>query len=179
MTAKLMIENASMMSEIHWNQRQRENIVFEMIHGEAEFDDLFEVRTQKLGIDPHLPRVAIVISMKSPEGKDLAVEEIERINQVLRQEHPNDLMALVCPTQAVMLHTVTPGIHWHPDQVSDFMQSTVQKLEGFGSIDFSIAQGRYIPGLNNIPLSYRSAQEALQVGMKLDPQKEADKAMVK
>lgn len=171
MTAELMIENASMMSEIHWNQRQIDNIIFEMIHGEAEMDDLFEVRTRKLGIDPHLARVAIVISMKTPDGKDLSVDEVEKIQQVLRQGHPNDLMALVCPTQAVLLHTISNCKNWHPDRVSGFLQTTIQRIKGFGQIDYRVSLGRFIPGLKNIPLSYRSAQEALQVGLKLNPEK--------
>lgn len=171
MTAELMIENAAMMSEIHWNQRQTENIIFEMIHGEAEVDELFEVRTRKLGIDPHLPRVAIVISMKTADGKDLSVDEVDKVQRVLRQGHPNDLIALVCPTQAVMLHTVNHCRKWHPDMVSDFLQDCIHRMDDLGDIDFRIALGRFIPGLNNIPLSYRSAQEALQIGMKLHPEK--------
>ena len=171
MTAELMIENASMMSEIHWNKRQCENIIFEMIHGEAEQDDLFKIRTKRLGIDPNLPRVPIVISMKTKAGKDLSIEEIEQVHQVLEQGHPDDLIAMVCPTQAVLLHTIPATRDCHSNQMSEFIQTTINRLKAFGKIDFCIAQGAYIPGIKNIPLAYRSAQEALQLGNRLNPGK--------
>lgn len=169
MTAELMIENAAVLSEVHWNQRQRENIVSEMIHGEAEADDLFEVRTRKLSIDPHLPRVAILISMKNRQGKDLTVEEVEQIQSVLRQGHSNDLVALVCPTQMVLLHVIDTHRPWHPDNVSGFLDSVMQRMEGFRQIDCRLSLGRYIPGLKGIPQSYQSAQEALKLGLELEP----------
>ena len=169
MTAELMVENASVLSEIHWNQRQRENVVSEMIHGEAERDELFDVRTRKLGIRPDIPRVAILVSAKNPEGKDVKVHDIESIQQLLQDKEPDNLVALVCPTQAVVLHRVSTPHKWHPDQVESFLQKIMKRIEGFGDIDYRIAVGRYVPGLNGLAISYQSAQEAFQVGSELDP----------
>ena len=171
MTAELMVENASVMSEIHWNQRQRENVVSEMIHGEAEVDDLFEIRTRKLGIDPHLPRVAIVISARTRDGRDLKVHDIEHIQQLLCHHRPENLVALVCPTQAVVLHKIDTAHQWHPDQVDDYIQKVMGKIEAYGDIEFRIAVGRYVPGLNGLAISYQTAQEALQLGLELNPEK--------
>lgn len=169
MTAELMIENASVLAEIHWNQRQRDNIVSEMIHGEAEVDELFAVRTRKLGINPHLPRVAMVVSFKTRKGKDLNVDEVEAVQQCLRQNGSEDLVALVCPTQAVVLHKINNTQPWHPDQVSNYLNRLILALESFDDLDFRIALGRYVEGLRGIPISYQSAQEALQLGNELNP----------
>ncbi|KEQ17717.1 sugar diacid recognition domain-containing protein [Endozoicomonas numazuensis] len=171
MTAELMIENASVMSEIHWNQRQRENIISEMIHGEAESDDLFEVRTRKLGINPHIARVALLFSLKSEQGKDLSVEKVEHIQQLLKYNHPDDLVALICPTQIVLLHTIDDSITWHPDNILKFLKSLMLRIESLGEIQYRVALGRFIPGLRGLPLSYQSAQEAMQLGLELEPEK--------
>lgn len=171
MTAELMVENASVMSEIHWNQRQKENVVSEMIHGEAEVDDLFEVRTRKLGIDPHLPRVAMVVSARTRDGRDLKVYDIERIQQLLCYHRPENLVALVCPTQAVVLYKIDTAHKWHPDQIDDYVRKIMRKIEAYGDIDYRIAVGRYVPGLSGLAISYQSAQEALQLGLGLNPEK--------
>ncbi|WP_230460143.1 sugar diacid recognition domain-containing protein [Sansalvadorimonas verongulae] len=171
MTAELMVENASVISEIHWNKRQRENVVSEMIYGEAERDELFEVRTRKLGIDPDIPRVAILVSAKTREGKDLKVHDIESIQQLLSDNQPENLVALVCPTQVIVLHRVSIPHKWHPDQVDPYLVKIMKRIESFADIDYRIAVGRYVPGLNGLAISYQSAQEAFQVGAELDPNK--------
>ena len=169
MTAELMIENASVLSEIHWNQRQRENVVTEMIYGEAERDELFDVRTRKLGIDPELPRVAILVSARTSEGKDLKVHDIEAIQQLLCADQPDNLVALVCPTQVVVLHRVTNPQKWHPDLVEPFLGIFMKRIESFPNVDYRLAVGGYVPGLNGLSISYQSAQEAFQVGTELHP----------
>ncbi len=115
MTADLMIENAAVMSENHWSMRQRENIISEMIHGEAERDSLFSIRTRQFGINPDLPRVAILVSIKNSQNDSLSVDEVEHIQYLLRKGHPDDLVALICPSESIILHpgepegTVAPG----------------------------------------------------------------------
>lgn len=171
MTAELMVENASVMSEIHWNQRQKENLVSELIHGEAEMDDLFEIRTQRLNIDPHLPRVAIIVSARTRDGRDLKVYDIEHIQQLLCHNQPDNLVALICPTQAVVLHKIDTVHQWHPDQIGNYVGKIMRKIAAYGDIDYRVAVGRYVPGLSGLVISYQSAQEALQLGLELNPKK--------
>ncbi len=171
MTADLMIENAAVMSENHWSMRQRENIISEMIHGEAGKDSLFGIRTRQLGINPDLPRVAILVSIKNGQGNDLSIDEVEHIQYLLRKGHPDDLVALICPTQSVLLHPVNAQVRWHPDQLTSYLHALEKRLSALKGVDFKIALGRYIQGLEGIPLSYQSAQEAYQLGMQLAPEK--------
>lgn len=84
---------------------------------------------------------------------------------------PENLVTLVCPTQAVVLHKVDTAHQWHPDQVADYVQKVIRKIEAYGDIDYRIAVGRYVAGLGGLAISYQTAQEALQPGLELNPEK--------
>ncbi|WP_330925956.1 CdaR family transcriptional regulator [Candidatus Sororendozoicomonas aggregata] len=169
MTADLMLENAAIMFEAHWSLRQRENIISELIHGTAENDPLFSSRSRNLGINPDLPRIAVLIYLQRQEENPLSTDEIEYFQYLLRKGDPDDLVALTEPNQFVLLHTVNRCDSRNQDQLTSYLSSLKLRLSSVKNVSYKVALGRYIKGISGVRLSYQTAQEALRLGLQLLP----------
>lgn len=104
MTAKLMIENAALLADMHRDQNQQEALVHDLINGVSVTSDLLIARAENWG-DLSENRGVYLVSF-ADYGREHQHKMVDSIRHWLSRHYPNDLMATVSSEQVVVLHTV-------------------------------------------------------------------------
>ncbi len=166
MTAELMVEQAALTAQVQWDKRQKENVIVRLIQGDLERSFLFDDRVQRLGIDLHVPRVAVIIDVRAADtGSDLPLTALQRLLRLLDSGEADDLLAISCPTQIVILKKIElQNDHWNEARSRRQLEQQCALLEKVAQLKFSISLGQYFPALEGLSLSYQSALQTLEAG---------------
>jgi len=166
MTAELIIEQAVLTSQVQWDKSHNEAVICRLIQGGLERDSLFDDRVERLGIDTHIPRVAIIVEAHSPDGNsELPFVTLQNVLRLIGKDDSDNLSVIINSTQVVLLTRITI-------QDSILVESSIKRrlhelcrlLNKRDDISFKISNGQYFPGLEGFSQSFNSALKTLEVG---------------
>lgn len=172
MAAEMILEQAFLMEQIQWDERIKEEIIYQLIQGEITSDPWILERAETLGISLDIPRVAILIELIST---DCSEEDIrnrrKKIITVLKGLlDNNDLMAIAYSTNIILLkECLIDKENWNSIQTFTRLNSLRTQIEQMTNIKVKFAMGTYYPTLEGISKSYSEAKKALEIGQILFP----------
>lgn len=160
MTAELMIENASLLAEMHWHQHQRESLVLDLINGMSMTDERVQLRAEQLNLDLHTPRDVVLVNLGRAARQSHSL--VDGIRQWLNHYCPADMMAMVSSEQLVILHQSEPH-----HAVADFTHRLLTCLREQGADNVKLAVSYSDLDLSG---SWQCARELLQLGLQKCPE---------
>ena len=173
MTAELIIEQAMLAAQIRWDRRLQESIIVRLIEGGWSNDSLFNDRVERMKIDLNVPRVVLIVDLRSiHNNQDIALTSMQNILKLLEKRESESLLAILSPTQIVILQRIF--IHsdvWDYTSSLEQLNAYQKQLLKEPSIKFNISMGQYFPGIDGIAESYKSASRAIEVGKLSHPNK--------
>ncbi|MEE6134428.1 sugar diacid recognition domain-containing protein [Priestia flexa] len=154
MAAEMILQQAVLIDEIQWDERLKEELTSQLLHGTETLDSFYFERVERLGIQLDLPRIAII----------LKAENHSNGYKWLRGKLENDDLYVVQPTHIVVLKRIDITKE-QEDGAFNKIKSWIQRnqLEG------KMAIGRFLPSVEGIATSYQEALYTLEVGEKLHP----------
>jgi carbohydrate diacid regulator len=162
MAAEMILQQAVLMDQIQWDERLKEELVNQLLHGK-ELDSLFFERASRLGINLEAPRVVLIFS----------TSDRHKILSTLKDRIDKEDLYVMLPDGVVLLKKISvKGLHWEPSKVIKEIEIWITTLKKSSSIACKIALGDYHPDLSGISASYHQAKVTLSVGMKLKPNQE-------
>lgn len=162
MAAEMILQQAVLIDEMQWDERLKEELTSQMLHGTKNLNSLYFERVKRLGIDLDIPRVAII----------LTVENQSKGYKWIRDKLEEDDLYVMHPDHIVLLKKVgmkeTEGEY---SKTLNQMEIWAVGLEKYQRLHCKIAIGSYHPALEGISESFQEAVYTLNVGEKLDPHK--------
>ncbi|PLS03366.1 sugar diacid recognition domain-containing protein [Neobacillus cucumis] len=162
MAAEMILEQAVLIDEMQWDERLKEELTGQLLHGTDQLNSLYFERVKRLGIDLDLPRVAILLTVENnPKGYKWIRDKLDQAD--LYVMHPDHM---------VLLKKISiKELEWESDKTLQQMEKWVGDLKKYRKLDCKIAVGSYHPTIDGIAESYRKAVYTSTVGGKLDPHK--------
>ncbi|MFB5679007.1 sugar diacid recognition domain-containing protein [Paenibacillus terreus] len=162
MAAEMILQQAVLMEEMQWDERLKEELTNQLLHGAENLNSLYFERVKRLGINLDIPRVAVILTVEShSNGYKWIHNKMEKDD--LYVIHPDYIVIL---KKAVMSET-----EWDYSKTLHQMQKWADELEKYQRLPCKIAIGSYHPSFEGVSESYREADYTLKVGQKLDPHK--------
>ncbi|AZN37720.1 sugar diacid recognition domain-containing protein [Iodobacter ciconiae] len=166
MTAEMSLEQARLIQALGRDTRYREELVLQLIKGEAAPHSDLEAWAQKLGVDIQRPRVVAVIEVDSGTlGIDAALAELQELQTLLGTPERDNLVATVSLTELVVLK---PALDhqgsWNPEEHRLRVHDLLARVASKSKLGVRIALGQYFSCANAVALSYQSAITTLQIG---------------
>lgn len=167
MTAEMILEQANLMEQLQWKNRQREEFILQLIKASAEDIPKLSNWAQQLGLDIHKPRVAAIIEVE-PQASD----ELKQITELLQFPQRDNLVAMTSMCQLVILKPAfLDGQHWSAQAESERIDKLLERVPMPRREKLNIALGHFFPGDGGIARSYQSALETLNIGRRLYPER--------
>jgi len=166
MTSELMVEQSAISAQVQWDKRQQENVICRLIQGDIEKSSLFDDRIERLNIDLNIPRIAVVIDVRSAQTQqDLPLATLQSILRLLDNNNAYKLLAITCPTQIVILKPIKlKSDLWDEEQTQVQLEHLCELLAKHYQLHFKVSTGQYFPHLTGLAKSYRSALQVLSAG---------------
>jgi carbohydrate diacid regulator len=162
MAAEMILQQAVLIDEMQWDERLKEDLTMQLLHGTKNLNSLYFERVKRLGIDIEIPRVAII----------LKVENHEKGYKWIRDKREKDDLYVMHSDQIVLLKKVDmKEAEWEYSKTLNQMETWVAELKKYQKLHCKLAIGSYHPALDGIAETYREAVYTLNVGEKLDPHK--------
>jgi len=162
MAAEMILQQAVLMDQIQWDERLKEELVNQLLHGE-ELDSLFFERASRLGINLKIPRVVLIFF----------TAERHKVLSTLKDRIDKEDLYVMLPDGVVLLKKITvKNLHWEPSKVIKEIEVWLTTLKKWSGIACKVALGDYHPDLSGISASYQQAKVTLSVGMKFKPNQE-------
>ncbi|WP_339062857.1 sugar diacid recognition domain-containing protein [Tepidibacillus marianensis] len=166
MAAEMILEQAFLIEQIQWDQRLKEEILYQLISGERTTDPWFIERAKTLGIDFDIPRVAVVIEVNSMKRQNVVA-----ILQGMIE--PDDLIAIAYTTEIILLKKIkVKWNNWEKEQLVNHLQTWKSKLKEATYLDLKFGIGTYYEDFKYLTQSYNEGKNALEVGSVLFPDQE-------
>lgn len=163
MAAELILQQAVLMDQMQWDERLKEELVSQLLHGEEKLDSLFFERANRLGINFEASRIAIILS----------TSDRHKVLSTLKERIDKEDLYVMLPDGVVLLKKISvKEAHWEPTKLIKVVEKWLTVLKKANSISCKIAIGDYHPGLSGISASYHQAKTTLSVGTKLKPDQE-------
>ncbi|WP_415881827.1 sugar diacid recognition domain-containing protein [Neptuniibacter sp. QD34_54] len=166
MTAELVLEQAMLAAQVRWDRRLQESVIVRLIEGGWQNDTLFNDRVERMKIDLNIPRVAMIVDLRSAETqKDISLSTMQGILRLLEKRDPDTLLAISSPTQIVILQKILlRNEHWDYQKSQEHQEKYRLQLAKQTDINFHISLGQYFEGIEGLAESYQSALKTLEVG---------------
>lgn len=166
MTAELVLEQAMLTAQVRWDRRLQESVIMRLIEGNWQNDSLFNDRVERMNINLDVPRVAMIVDLRSSETqKDVSLSTIQGILHLLEKRDPDTLLAISSPTQFVILQKIQMhDDRWLYQKGKEQQRMYCQQLEKQPGIEFCISMGQFFPDTEGLAKSYQSALRTLEVG---------------
>lgn len=162
MAAELSIQQAVLMKEIQWDERLKEELVSQILHFEGKSDSLFLERSERLGIDFDLPRVAMIIF--TPDRK-------KSFSYLKNQLEKEDLF-LMQHDGIIVLKKIPSEIRTEPlSYLMKIAKGWHKGMKTSLNMEVKIAIGDYHEGLSGTSKSYQQATNTMTAGLKLEGDK--------
>jgi carbohydrate diacid regulator len=172
MTAEMSLEQARLIQALGRDTRYREELVLQLIKGEAAPHSDLEAWAQKLGVDIRRPRVVAVIEVDSGAlGIDAALAELQELQTLLSTPERDNLVATVSLTELVVLKPALDHQgRWNPQEHRLRVHDLLTRVASKSRLGVRIALGQYFSAVNAVALSYQSAITTLQIGKTRKPE---------
>lgn len=162
MAAEMILQQAVLVDEMQWDERLKEELTSQLLHGAENLNSFYFERVKRLGINLDIPRVAVILTVENqPDGYKWIRDKMEKDD--LYVMHPDHIVVL---KKAVMSET-----EWDYSKTLHQMQKWAVELEKYQRLPCKIAIGSCHPSFAGLSESYREAVYTLKVGKKLDPHK--------
>ncbi|MDW5418310.1 sugar diacid recognition domain-containing protein [Iodobacter sp. CM08] len=173
MTAEMSLEQARLIQALGRDTRYREELVLQLIKGEAAPHSDLEAWAQKLGVDIRRPRVVAVIEVDSGAlGIDAALAELQELQTLLSTPERDNLVATVSLTELVVLKPALDHQgRWNPEEHRQRVHDLLTRVASKSKLGVRIALGQYFCAANAVALSYQSAVTTLQTGKARNPER--------
>ncbi|STR45129.1 sugar diacid recognition domain-containing protein [Iodobacter fluviatilis] len=172
MTAEMSLEQARLIQALGRDTRYREELVLQLIKGEAAPHSDLEAWAQKLGVDIQRPRVVAVIEVDSGTlGIDAALAELQELQTLLSTPERDNLVATVSLTELVVLKPALDHQgRWNPEEHRLRVHDLLTRVASKSRLGVRIALGQYFSAANAVALSYQSAVTTLKIGKTRKPE---------
>jgi len=162
MAAEMILEQAVLIDEMQWDERLKEELTGQLLHGADQLNSLYFERVKRLGIDLDIPRVAILLTFgNNSKGYKWIRDKLDKADLYVMQ-----------PDYMVLLKKVSiKESEWESAKTLQQMEKWSEGLEKYQKLDCNISVGSYHPTIDGIAKSYRKAIYTSSVGGKLDPNK--------
>lgn len=168
MTAEMIVEQASLIEQLQWDRRYREEFITAWISGQQPINELADW-ARRLDLDIRDPRVAVVIRL-CDAGAPLSMSGIRQVVELLEHPKRDNLVAVISMQEIVVLKPATfKDGDWDSGQESERIDALLTRLKHQVGIHVDIALGHYFPNPEQIHLSYQSARQTLHLGKKQKP----------
>lgn len=162
MAAEMILQQAVLIDEMQWDERLREELTSQLLHGTENLTSYYFERIKRLGIDLDIPRVAII----------LTVENQQNGYKWIHTQLEKDDLYVMHPDYMVILKKVSiDDGRWEHCKTLKQLEKWATGLEKYQRVRCKVAMGSYYPTLEGITKSYREAVDTSGVGSKLEPQK--------
>lgn len=163
MTSEMIIERSLLIEQLQWDKRHIEEFLSSWVNDELTEQEL-ESWAQRLSIDIHQPRVAVLIEL-SNDSPNTQMNHIRQIVESLEYPKRNNLVAVVAMNQILVLKPCKPQEdRWDHQRESRRIDQLLNHLAEQGIHLLHVALGEYFPSAKQMPLSFQSAKQVLQLG---------------
>ncbi|MFV9510630.1 sugar diacid recognition domain-containing protein [Tepidibacillus sp. LV47] len=172
MAAEMILEQAFLMEQIQWDERLKEEILHQLITGEITSDPWFKERAKTLGIDLDVPRVAVILELRSNSLTEEALsKKRKKIISILKTLiEPDDLLTLTYTTEIILLKKIRlKDMDWDKDQLFHQLNAWKFRLNHSTNVKMKIGIGTYYQDFKGLFQSYDEAKKTLKVGLTLYP----------
>jgi len=170
MAAETMLEQARLTQLIARDVRLREELVLQLI-GIATPTPALEDWARQLGVDPALPRVALLIE-PDPARVDAAalLTEQQRVMARVAAAEPTALCAAVSLRELVVLLSA-PSVAEGTARLQARAAALLEQLRHETAPPVRLALGGVFGGGNGLARSYQSARSVLRIGRRRHPER--------
>ncbi len=169
MTAEMIVEQSSLLEQLQWDRRHKEELIVQWVKGESPVSQLVEW-AQRFDVDFNKPRVAAIIELETSHQGQLSMEGIRRVMELLEYPERDNLVAMLSMSQLVVLKPAFLQTNqWDPELEKVRINDLFSRLDKEPGIKIKIALGHYFEGSDGVPLSFQSAKETLAIGKQLRP----------
>ncbi|MES4611596.1 MAG: CdaR family transcriptional regulator [Ewingella sp.] len=171
MTAEMMLEQARLLNMLAHDSRIREELVLNLIRAEQPPEALAKW-AQRLGIDLHQPRVAVVVAVDGGQlGVEHAMAELQQLQVLLSTPEQDNLIARVSLTEIVVLKPALGAAkRWDPQAQRQRIDALLLHMQQNSDLRVRVALGNYFTGPGSIARSYLTAKTTLAVGKRRAPE---------
>lgn len=171
MTAEMMLEQARLLNMLAHDSRIREELVLNLIRAEQPPEALAKW-AQRLGIDLHQPRVAVVVAVDGGQlGVEHAMAELQQLQVLLSTPEQDNLIARVSLTEIVVLKPALGAAkRWDPQAQRQRIDALLLHMQQNSDLRIRVALGNYFTGPGSIARSYLTAKTTLAVGKRRAPE---------
>lgn len=160
LAAETMLEQARLADLVARDARMREEFVLALVRGAALDPARLEWATRS-GLDPALPRVAVVIEVDGGGlEREALLVELQRLHTLISTPQRGHLAATLSLDEIVVLMPAAGDPAVHRRQVEDL----ARRLRGRSPLGLRLALGRAFEGTDGVARSYRVAAATLSVG---------------
>jgi carbohydrate diacid regulator len=162
MAAEMILQQAVLIDEMQWDERLREELTSQLLHGTETITSYYFDRVKRLGIDLDIPRVAIILTIENPS---------KRYKWIHAQLEKEDLYVMHPDYMVILKKVSMKDGRWEHFKTLNQLEKWAAGLEKHQRLRCKVTIGSYHPSLEGISKSYREAVDTSSVGSKLDPQK--------
>ena len=171
-TAEMILEQAQLTTELQREKRYREEFVFQLLKQGASAGVELSAWAQRLGIDLHQPRAALVCALAEAEWPlDKALRIIEQWQAALLAQRPDALAAAVSPRELVILVKFDAGAC--AEGIAAYARQRLVHIDSLLSLGQTVspqlALGVALSDVEGMALSYECARRTLRVGRQRQP----------
>lgn len=160
MAAEMILQQAVLIDQMQWDERLREELISQLLHGTENLDAHYFERISRLGIDLDVPRVAVIITASDPS----------KVFEIIRGRFEKEDLYVLRTDHLVLLKAVNvKDANWDAARLINKLETWVASVEKYKDVHCTISIGNYHPTLKGISESYEEARLAAKVGEKIDP----------
>jgi carbohydrate diacid regulator len=162
MAAEMILQQAVLIDEMQWDERLKEELTIQLLQGTKNLNTFYYERVNRLGLDLEIPRIAIILTI----GNETTGYKWIRDNR-----EKEDLYVMHSDHIILLKKVDLKEGKWEFSRTLNRLENWLIGLEKYEGFNSKGALGSYHPGLDGISVSYREAVNTLNVGKKLNPQK--------
>ncbi|OCA87881.1 hypothetical protein A8F94_08570 [Bacillus sp. FJAT-27225] len=184
--AEILLKEAYLEKQTDLEIRAKESFTDEWISANWENDKLFAARGWILGINVHLPRVAVIIKLndfndyvyhklKSSQANVEGELEIQKLRRTIQKTIENqfkyekqDIVFSSESSKFIIVLTIDTNIDskLQKTMIESRLKNVVTLLKEKHQLDVSVGIGRHHPEMGGIPKSYKEAMRAVAIAQK-------------
>ncbi|TFW31958.1 sugar diacid recognition domain-containing protein [Massilia horti] len=169
LTAEMILEQASLTSELQHDSRYREAFLLNLLRCEASQRAELEAWGQRLGMDFTRTQVVFLLELQVDQaGTERALADIQRLQMRMLARQPSVLTATVTPCEMVIVDTY--------ETAKNIERAGQRRLQVFSDLvqeecqlPFTLAMGIAQIGVEAVSISYQSARQAALIGLRRNP----------
>ena len=172
MTAEMILEQAFLIEQIQWDQRLKEEVVYQLIRSDEITDPFFNQRAATLELDLTIPRIAILVEFRQTANEQMIRTTRQKIISTLGSlKEKEDLIASIQTNQIVLLKNVRlKNGKWEKEFLLNQLNAWIQPFQQ--QMDLKLSIGSFYDHYRDLSLSFNEAKKALEVGSILYPEQD-------